>query len=93
MIHVMDSSVLLAVAKGEPGAEAVMEAVRRIAPSREAQAAAALGAVAQPRIAARPAPETVAMEPDDTITAADAAEAGAVAIERQEAVAKQQAAE
>ena len=25
MIHVMDSSVLLAVAKGEPGAEAVME--------------------------------------------------------------------
>lgn len=72
-----DAVVTMIARNAEGGPEAVMDAVRRIAPNRTAQAAAALGQVAPvARVETRPTPQTMAMEPDDTITAADA---GAVA--------------
>lgn len=74
-----DAVVTMVARNAEGGADAVMEAVRRIAPNRTAQAAAALGQLAPvARAETRPTPQTLAMEPDDTITAADAG-AGAAA--------------
>lgn len=82
-----DAVVTMVARNAEGGADAVMEAVRRIAPSRTAQAATVLGRVSPvARTETRPTPQTLAMEPDDTITAADAgAVAAAPAAEGEEA--------
>lgn len=71
-----ETVVTMVARNAEGGAPAVAAAVRDIAPERLAMAMAVLGpdALAAPAATAPAAtPETYAVEPDDTITAADAA--------------------
>lgn len=73
-----DEIVVMVARNAAGGPDAVMDAVMSVAPDRAEQAAALLGQAAPvARTSTVPAPQTLAMEPDDTITAADAGPAAA----------------